>query len=133
MVNSKSKGSSFERDILHRLESLLETTELDDWYMVNRAPNYQPGEDLSIISKSSGKSILALECKCGKAPNIPKAMSQVEVTDAIPAVVSRKDRTGVLVTMRFEDWATLLLPPWLTRNCPATDQKWPWEGEDDES
>lgn len=119
MVNSKRKGSQFERDVKKKLIELLEATDLDDWFMVNRAANYEAGEDVSIISKATGNVVLAFECKCGKAPNIPAAMEQAAQNDSMPVVVSRKDRTGVLVTMRFEDWCCSALVHYLKAISPV--------------
>lgn len=133
---SKSKGSKFEREIKKALIELLEVTDLDEWFLVNRAVNYQAGEDISIINKSTGKKEMVLECKCGKHPNIEKAMTQLDkeivrpagwdyygTKDILPVVISRKDKTGKLATMRLEDWTALFLPLWLDKQKPKGERK----------
>lgn len=52
----------------------------------------------------------AFELKVGAQPNIRAAMKQVQEArpGGTPVVVSKRDREGALVTMRFEDWLELV-------------------------
>lgn len=96
---SRVKGHSFERKIANRLKELY------------------PEAKRGFQTRGGGKeqadiegTPFHVECCHGKTVNIRKKYEQaVRDTDGRPiAVITKRDREDVLVTMEFEDWLVLL-------------------------
>jgi len=96
-INSRRKGSSYEREVGAELGLARALDQCRDG-----------GGDLEHPS-------LAIECKrYARAVNVPKAMDQAvrSAHGRIPVVIHRVDRTESLVTMRLSDWLPLYRERW---------------------
>ena len=106
---SRRKGHDFEREIVNRLHDVL-----PDGYNACRMLQSRGGGGLPDVEiRNESGALMHIECKKGKRPNIPKAMEQAfhdHKPGTIPVAVTRADRDHTLVTMRWQDFADILIP-----------------------
>ena len=95
----RTKGHNFERWVARKLRSIFPNAK--------RGLQTRGGTSESLDIEGTP---FAFELKVGAQPNIRAAMKQVQEArpEGTPVVVSKRDREGVLVTMRFEDWLQLV-------------------------
>lgn len=98
MTNSRTKGHAFERYIASALRHI--------WTEAKRGLTQSRGAEQPDVEGTP----YWIECKHGKRPNIYAAMEQAlrDTDGRPPLVVSRKNYSDVLVTMRFKDWEGLV-------------------------
>lgn len=101
MVNSRDKGSRFERALAGMLH--------DMGYEAHRTAQYQ-GKDGGIADVVGLRGI-HIEAKHQERMNLYDWMEQAKRdskgTGNLPTVFHKKNNHEVLVTMRFEDWMKL--------------------------
>lgn len=91
------KGHNFERQIVNLLKPFFPNC--------MRQLEYQEG--LGVDIKNTDE--FAIQCKIGKSFNIEKALNEASVEkNKIPLAITKRDRSDILVTMKFEDFTTLL-------------------------
>lgn len=99
MVNSRQKGARNERLLAQLLR--------ENGFDARRGQQFSGANgDADVV----GLPNIHIECKAVERLNIHEAMEQ-SARDArgteLPAVFHKKNRTGWLVTMRFEEWMLL--------------------------
>jgi len=99
VINGRTKGHSFEREVACLLRKLYPTA--------RRGLQYQDGNVCADVVNTP----FHVECKRGRRVQIQKAMQQAErdmKKGDVPVVISKQDRDSILVTMRYEDWIELV-------------------------
>ena len=95
--SERIKGHNFERQVVNLLKPFFPEC--------MRQLEYQEG--LGVDLKNTGE--FSIQCKIGKSFNIQKALEEASTSkDKIPLAITKKDRSDILVTMKFEDFQTLL-------------------------
>lgn len=107
-VNSKQKGNRGERELSHKLR--------EHGYSCRRGQQFSGANgDADVV----GLLGIHIECKRTERLNLYDAMAQAvgdARSDELPAVFSRHNNSGWLVTMRLDDWIQLY------KESPSEDQ-----------
>jgi len=107
--SARRKGHGQEREIVNRLREIL-----PDGYTCQRMLQYSGGSGLADVEIRSDDGVLIhIESKRGKRPNIPKAFEQAfeqHKPGTMPIAVTKADRSWMLVTLRWQDFADILIP-----------------------
>ena len=103
--SNRRRGHDFERRIARELRDIYGSS-------VRRVPQYQKDHESADVSCP----VFHPECKTGINPNARKALEQA-MTTCPPgkwpiAVVKRRDKIAVLVTMRWDDFLDLIKEHW---------------------
>lgn len=98
--SNRRRGHDFERWVARKLRPIFPRAER----------GFQTRGGTTEETDIKGVPAFDIECKVGAQPNIRAAMKQVQEArpGGTPVVVSKRDREGALVTMRFEDWLELV-------------------------
>ena len=106
---SRVKGHSFEREVVNLLKAVL-----PEGYQARRGLQSKGGGGLPDVEVSNEEgALIHYECKRGKRPNIPKAFGQAfddHKPNTMPIAVTKADRSWTLVTLRWQDFADMLIP-----------------------
>jgi hypothetical protein len=102
---ARLKGANFERTIANLL------TEKTHWeWKRGLGQTRSGGEEVSDVY-SEQLPFIHIETKCQKAVNIRnaylQAVADIGTKQKTPVIITKDDRSDILVTMRLEDWLEL--------------------------
>ena len=104
---ARRKGHDLEREVVNLLKAIL-----PEGHQARRGLQSKGGAGLPDVEISNGGGALVhIECKRGKKPNIPKAFEQAfqdHKPSTVPVAATKADRSWLLVTLRWQDFADML-------------------------
>lgn len=96
-INSRTKGHSFEREIAQRLKPIFP--------FVKRLLEYQEGFGFDL----TGTGWFHIQCKRYKKSVPMSKINEIPLSDKfMPVLISKCDREPIYVTMKFDDWLSLV-------------------------
>lgn len=106
MTNSRVKGRRFQSDLAKRWRD--NGLFHDAWSTQQPRGGVRDGADLT------GTGPYAVEAKAVESINLWNAMEQAEAAarGQVPVVVAKKNRQGILVCMRLDDWENMVRETW---------------------
>ena len=108
---NRNKGRRFEQDCVNLFRAILPEG-YDAWRgLQSKGGGCNP--DVAIRDSQTKEQILHCELKKGKAPNPRNAFEQAfndKQAGSIPLAITQKDRDWILVTLRWQDFADILIP-----------------------